>query len=377
MSSRWRLLPRNETLGWTPYAWLIYLPVFLADPISASRAGAAPAWLWPATILGLIVFLVSYFLGYWPPRRRLLYIALLQTALGVIFAPINTGSAVFFVYGASFAAMMDNGRRALQMVLLIALIGVIASLITKAPFYFWITAVGVVLLVGGVNLHFAQVARSQRKLQLAQDEVEHLAAVAERERIARDLHDVLGHTLSLIILKSELASKLADREPARAAREIRDVESVARQALQEVRAAIRGYRATLAEEVERARALLKAADIDAHFDMAAPELSRPHAETLALALREAVTNVVRHARAQRCTVAVLGNGTHVILHVSDDGAGSGLAEGTGLRGMRERIEALGGTLERSSERGVRLTVRLPMPAAPLASSPVLETGPES
>jgi two-component system sensor histidine kinase DesK len=357
-------------VGWTPYAWLIYLPIVLMDPIASTRAGNVPWWLWPATIAGLVIFLISYFLGYWPPRSRLLYIAWVQTFLAVVFAPINTGSAVFFVYAASFAAMMDNGRRALQMVLLIALIGAVTAIITKAPVYFWISAAGLTLLVGGVNLHFAQVHRAQHKLRLAQDEVEHLAAVAERERIARDLHDVLGHTLSLIILKSELASKLAEREPARAAREIQEVEAVARKALQEVREAIRGYRATLADEVERARALLKAADVDARFAVAALPLSQAHAETLALALREAVTNVVRHARARHCSVTVAAHGAVALLEVSDDGSGDMRAEGAGLRGMRERIEALGGTLERTRERGIRLIVRLPMqPERPVQQPP--------
>src|SRR5262245_47478391 len=248
-----RFLFPDEVLGWTPYAWLLYLPIFLVEPIAHTRAGAVPLWLWPVTILGLIVFLISYVLGCRPSYRRLPYVAFLQTALGVAFAPINIGSAVFFVYATSFAARVQDSRLGLRLILCITGVGGITAFIIHANSYFWISSVALAPLIGAINLHFARVGRTQRKLKLAQDEVQHLAAVAERERIARDLHDVLGHTLSLIILKSELAGKLADRDPARAAREIRDVEKVARQALQDVREAIHGYRATLADEVARAQ----------------------------------------------------------------------------------------------------------------------------
>src|SRR5690606_2971579 len=109
-------------------------------------------------------------------------------------------------------------------------------------------------LLGAVNYHDARVARANRRLRLAQEQIEHLATVAERERIARDLHDLLGHTLSLIVLKAELTGRLAERDPTRAATEVRDIEHVARQALREVREAIRGYRASVQDEAERARA---------------------------------------------------------------------------------------------------------------------------
>jgi two-component system sensor histidine kinase DesK len=370
-----RFLFADEVLGWTPYAWLIYLSMFVVQPIASTRAGEAPLWLWPITTLGVIVFLISYVLGYRPPHRRLPYVALLQTGLGVAFAPINVGSAVFFVYATSFGAQVQDRRLALRLILIITGVGALTAYVTRAPTFFWISTVVLAPLIGAINFHFAGVARTQRKLKLAQDEVEHLAAVAERERIARDLHDVLGHTLSLIILKSELAAKLADRDPARAAREIRDVETVARQALQEVRDAIHGYRATLADEVERARSLLKMADIEADFDIEPLELERAQAETLALALREAVTNVVRHAHAQRCTVSVRAARNNVVLAVTDDGRGGRDTEGAGLRGMRERIEVLGGTLQRTSNRGVQLVVTVPLRAPEPTTVPVVAADP--
>jgi two-component system sensor histidine kinase DesK len=224
------------------------------------------------------------------------------------------------------------------------------------------------LMVGYITLHEAQNRRADARLRLAHDQIEHLAAVAERERIGRDLHDLLGHTLSLIVLKSELAAKLATRDPERAAREIKDVEQVARRALREVREAIRGYRASLAEEVGQARSILAAAGIRAHVDAERADLPREAEEALALALREAVTNVVRHSRADTCRVELRVEGGACTLVVDDDGHGTSAPEGSGLRGMRERIAAAGGTVHRgpgADGRGVRMEASVPagMPAS--------------
>jgi two-component system sensor histidine kinase DesK len=203
--------------------------------------------------------------------------------------------------------------------------------------------------------------------------------VAERERIARDLHDVLGHTLSLIVLKAELASRLAGRDPERAAAEIRDVERVSRKALAEVREAIRGYHATLEDEVARAGSLLRAAGIHAGLAVQLPPLDRAREEAVALALREAVTNVVRHSGATTCAVRLSASGDACTLAVEDDGRGGIAAEGHGLRGMRERVEALGGTVRWACRRGTTLTVTLPRgeggePALPPAGALALESG---
>lgn len=359
--SRFPLLPANTTLGWTPYAWLIYLPTFLIEPIARTQAGRAHPLYWAVTIGGLALFLLTYFRGYWVRGVRLVPIVAVQTALGLAFAPYNPGATVFFVYAASFAARFDRQRDAIRGIVAVTLFGVFTALLIDADLYVWITATMVTLLVGGVNLHFAQAGQAQHTLMLAHQEIEHLATVAERERISRDLHDVLGHTLSLIVLKSELAARLAEQDPARAATEIRDVEQVARRTLQDVRHAIRGYRPALDDEVARARTMLKAARIVADIDITpVPPLARPIEEALALALREAVTNVVRHSGASRCTAQLRIGGGQAVLHVADDGRGSASPPGLGLRGMQERIAALDGTLERVPGRGMQLVIRLPV-----------------
>jgi two-component system sensor histidine kinase DesK len=205
--------------------------------------------------------------------------------------------------------------------------------------------------------------QDMRELLMAQEEVEQLAKIAERERIARDLHDVLGHTLSVIVLKSELAAKLAEKDPARAAQEIRDVERISRDALSQVRSTVRGYQSRgLLAEVEQAKTALTAAGVQTQCDFGAPKLPAAQEGVLALALREAVTNVIRHAKATSCYLTLRQENGSCRLQIKDDGCGSASAEGVGLSGMRQRVESLGGQLQREISSGTCLTITLPMVA---------------
>jgi two-component system sensor histidine kinase DesK len=219
------------------------------------------------------------------------------------------------------------------------------------------------LVVGFANLFVAEQKRSQCRLEKAREENAALAQVAERERIARDLHDVLGHTLSVIVLKAELAGRLMGRDDVRAAAEIAEVEKTARTALAEVREAIGGYRAKgLRAEVDMARMTLDAAGVSLRCDAVPPTLKAREETALSLAVREAVTNIVRHAQATECamrfTVAPDG---FTKLEVEDNGAKTVEREGNGLRGMRARVEELGGRLriERAPVQGTRLVIELP------------------
>jgi two-component system sensor histidine kinase DesK len=227
--------------------------------------------------------------------------------------------------------------------------------------WFLLFANGLAFVVGASNIHFAQRNRTNRKLIRAQGEIEHLAKVAERERIARDLHDVLGHTLSVIILKSELAGKLMDRDPQRAGTEIREVEQISRQALSEVRDAIRGYRSRgLEAEIAQAKSTLETAGVAVNCKTARVALPALQESVLSMAVREAVTNVVRHAHAGTCSLRLDQQNGSCRLEIEDDGRGGSQGEGNGLRGMRERVEMLGGTLHRDSQAGTRITITLPL-----------------
>jgi two-component system sensor histidine kinase DesK len=163
-------------------------------------------------------------------------------------------------------------------------------------------------------------------------------------------------------LKSELAGKLIDRDPQRAAKEIGEVEQISRQALSEVRDAIRGYRSQgLAAELALAKTTLETAGLTVQCDAATTmKIPAVQESVLSLAVREAVTNVMRHAQARSCRLRLDQRNGSCCLEIQDDGLGSSNGEGNGLRGMRERVEMLGGTLNRSTEAGTTLTITLPL-----------------
>jgi two-component system sensor histidine kinase DesK len=370
-----RLLPRNPHLAWTPYAWLIYLAIFLLDPLSRRTSARE----WAATLAVMAVFLVLYFVGYWVEGGRLLLVTAAICALGVGFAPWNPAASVFVVYASSFAGRVTPPRRAMGIIAgMIALAGIESWALSLAP-SFWITAAVFSLLVGGVNIHFSEVGRTAVRLRESQAQVQQLVRIAERERIARDLHDLLGHTLSVIALKAELAGKLLAVSPERAAAEIRDVERVSRDALREVRSAVAGYRSEgLPAELARARLALEAAGVRPEYFTLPVTLPAGAEAALALAVREAVTNVIRHAGATSCRITLERRGNAVALEVADDGRGGARQEGgtgTGLRAMRERLAGLGGQVEiiaiqpeiqpgpapGEAGRGTRLLVTVPVP----------------
>lgn len=353
--------PRDKAHGWAPFIWLAYLSFFFIQPI-LDHAG----WkMWSLTALATAIFLVLYFGLFWLQKpRSLLHIAGM-VVLGLVFAPINGGASTFFVFAAAFVPFCVQTERA--GVALIAGIVALAGIETQVFHlngWFFFYGGGLAAAVGGSNIYFAQRNRALAKLRMANDEIEHLATVAERERIARDLHDVLGHTLSVIILKSELAGKLMDRDPQRAGNEIREVEQISRQALSEVRDAIRGYRSQgLPAELAKAKATLETAGVSVKCEAAKLALPAMHESVLSMAVREAVTNVVRHAQARNCSMRLGQRNGSCRLEIEDDGRGGAHSEGNGLRGMRERVEMLGGTLTRDSQSGTRITITLPLKQA--------------
>ncbi|MGA9872318.1 MAG: histidine kinase [Rhodococcus sp. (in: high G+C Gram-positive bacteria)] len=203
-----------------------------------------------------------------------------------------------------------------------------------------------------------QVFRRNHELAEARQQLADLAVVAERERVSRDVHDILGHSLTVITVKAELAGRLLDIDPARAAVEIAEVEGLAREALGDVRSTVGGMRRIdVATELVNVRSALDAAGIAATLPPDADVVPLRHRELFGWALREAVTNVIRHSGARCCEVTVEASR----IAISDDGAGAGSGPaggGNGLRGLAERVQAANGTLTlgRSSTGGFRVEV---------------------
>src|SRR5688572_22552481 len=298
-----RLLPHDNDLGWTPYAWLIYVVPFTLTPLFSTRPATLGKWSMYAAVT--VVFLILYFRGYWVRGRELMLVSAAMVSLGIAFWPRSYGAGAFFIYGAAMLGQLEPTKHAIRGVAAIALIAAAEAWFLQRDIFNASWPVIFTIIVGAINIHFSQVGRANARLRLAHDEIEHLAKMAERERIARDLHDLLGHTLSLVILKSELASKLAERDPERAREEIRDVERISREALAEVRSAVAGYRSGgLENEILHARNALASAGVALETEASKTQLPPAHEAVLALALREAVTNIVRHAGARRCKIVL-------------------------------------------------------------------------
>ncbi len=355
----WRVILKDKDHGWSPLLWVVYLGFFFIDPVVSH----ASLRIWLLDGLGTCIFLVLYFGLFFLENPRALAHVAGMVLLAVLFEPINAGASTFFIFGAAMLPFCVETQKAAVIGLgAVAAIGAIEGLLLHVDRWtFFFTAL-FPAFIGAGNTFFAERNRMNRRLRKANEEVEHLAKVAERERIARDLHDVLGHTLSVITLKSELAGKLIDRDPQRAGKEIREVEQISRQALSDVRDAIRGYRSQgLVAELANAKSTLETAGLTVQCDAATTvKLPALQESVLSLAVREGVTNVVRHAQARSCRLRLEQQNGSCRLEIQDDGQGFSTVEGNGLRGMRERVEMLGGTLERMNRSGTMLVINLPL-----------------
>jgi two-component system sensor histidine kinase DesK len=345
------------------YIWLLYSGFFFIDPILRG------SWLYWGRCLAVYAIFLPVYIWYIETKRPEFRLPLVSVIflLGVFTLPWNGGSTFFFIFAAAlipFAVRRMSSAISFMAVELIVLVGEWIKF--RGNSINIVICAGMILVVGLANLFVAEQKRAQCKLEKAREENAALAQVAERERIARDLHDVLGHTLSVIVLKAELAGRLMGRDQERAAKEIAEVEKTARTALAEVREAIGGYRAKgLQAEVDMARMTLEAGGVTLHCATMPPSLKAREETALSLAVREAVTNIVRHAEATECTLRfTTASDGFATLEVEDNGAKCVEREGNGLRGMRARVEELGGRfrIERAREHGTRLVIELPQSA---------------
>lgn len=305
-----------------------------------------------------------------PPARVPVTIAFTVLAFAGVW--LNSGVTVFYVYAAAYAGAFEPRRRAMRWLAALTAILVVSALTTPIPMPYrilpYIFPVIFIWIVGRQTMDDAERGREAARLRVDNIRIERLATLSERERIARDLHDLLGHSLTGVLVRAQLVRRLVAEDPTRAAAEAGAIEDIARDALSQVRSAVSGWRHhALDAELDAARGALTAAGVELSVRQPAAVSMSPQVEAaLALAVREAVTNIVRHAAARRCTIAVVADGDEVRLTVGDDGVGmhGRTVEGSGLAGMRERIAALGGRVERSGDgpgpgRGTTVQVAVP------------------
>jgi len=359
-----------QRLGWA-LPWLLFLAFPVADLVATDR----PVVVRVAAAAGLVVFTVAYVRVFtrlfartvdWP-RREMLVLAVLGVALAVSLGPAWTGLMIYVSVASAgvlpqkwvWPAVLGAAAVAVAVVAAGGLLGdlfILPLMCVLSAF----ALLGTRTLVA-VNAELAE----------AREELAHRAVAEERMRFARDLHDLLGHSLSLIALKSELAGRLAERDPARARQEMADVEAAARRALAEVRDAVSGYRqVSLAQALAEARSALSAAGITLRTPPRGEPLPAAVDAVLGWVVREATTNVLRHSGARVVTVELRTDDDRVTLTVSDDGRGGAGTAGAGLSGLTERVAALGGRLEAgpAAGRGFRLAARLP--TTPATAEPV-------
>lgn len=363
-------------LGKTPYFWLLSFAMFgwkyLYVPATAKELSLLA--------LSLLAFLPFYFYSFWARGWRLLVCVLVSQALGLTWAHWNYGASTFCIFAASMCSSMKQTKAAYQSLALLVLSTLLASILAPFESYFWIPALLFSLTTGITSIAANNNARHKESLLRKQEEVEHIATIAERERIARDMHDLLGHRLSVISLKAQLAGKLLQRDAQACQQEIKHIEETARLALAEVREAIRGYRSHgLMHEFEQIRQALQAAGIQVDADMHYQTLPALIENSLSLILREAATNVLRHAQASVCRISLHLHASQLHLVIHDNGCASqrSLNKGSGLTGMYERVAALNGQLELQIAAGLRLEIKLPLPAIPRADTWQAVTQPQT
>jgi two-component system, NarL family, sensor histidine kinase DesK len=378
-----------------PFAWPVFAAMWLVFPVGVAAGALRAGSFAPAGLLAFLFSMAAYAVVYlWlvlrypfrgevaSPGERAIKNALLAilTALALWLAlaygdAMPRGVPYHFMFVVIAAAVVLPAPRAAWAVAAVAaLAGAIYALRSgwAALASGWEFAIAPFVIVGFSMILVGRLVVTVRELQVAREEIARLAVSEERLRFARDLHDLLGHSLSLITLKSELAERLLPDVPENegAAKELRDLQGVARGALSEVREAVAGYRRpTLDEELAGARGMLRAAGVACKIENGAGELPDETGAVLAWAVREGVTNVVRHSRARRCEVRLAREGDQrVRAEVTDDGSGpppasEGEAGGSGLSGLAERVASFPGAIFEagpSSQGGFRLLVVLPL-----------------
>ncbi|MYS19433.1 MULTISPECIES: sensor histidine kinase [unclassified Streptomyces] len=374
--------PENRRQAVVKLLWISIWLLYLGAPVSDLTGGGHRPAVTAAAAIGLTAFVLCYlglvFLRTNTPQQpeRWLYGVLgALTGLSLLLsATLGEDWLVLFVYVAvACGAVLPPPRSRWAVPAVTALLAAVGAWVDSNQ-DLYVSLIIPSLLGGFAMVGIKQLIRTMQELREARATVAHLAATEERLRLARDLHDLLGHSLSLITLKSELAGRMLPDRPGDAAQQVADIEQVSRQALVDVREAVSGYRRpTVAQELAAARGALASAGIAARLHAAerVPGLSPAGEGALAWALREAVTNVVRHSGARTCVVALETADGAARLTVSDDGCGPAPDQrpGNGLSGLTERLILAGGTVRtsRAGDGGFRLTATVPLDRIPAAA----------
>ena len=351
----WTLARARQNMIWIYILGLVFLWFSVASLIGAEPTPLQ--WLYAIATLGAIAacYAATSLVCDAPLRWRWAYLGLFVLLVLATY-PFLASSVIYYgVYLCVMFSTLIPWRQARWGILLTAALVIVLAVATKQWAAITIALTG--LLAGWATGAGSEGGRLARQLDSSRHRVAVLSVAAERERIGRDLHDILGHSLTAISIKAGLAARLVDHDATAARSEIGDIEDIARQALDDVRATASGYReVSVATEIASARSVLLAAGIEARAPSAAEPVSREVSELFGYVVREAVTNVVRHSEATTCSIGL----TRDSVTISDDGRGfatAGKVGGSGLPGLAARLEAAGGRLSVRSQPGAGTVIQ--------------------
>ncbi|MBI3729954.1 MAG: sensor histidine kinase [Burkholderiales bacterium] len=349
---------RDNTVS---FFWLILLAWFLLK-YTKTIPHTGELLMVLATLTGFILMFEYSLRG---DDRRLMSCIVAAAITGILWAPCNAGAAAFVIVGAGMCSRLENPRSAYAVLYIVCAMLLMANAAWQLPADFLIPTLLFCMPVGLVSILLEKHNRMDDKLFMKHEEIANSALLAERERISRDIHDVLGHALSVIVLKADLARKLINTDLSACAHELIDIEHSARNTLREVRATVRNCRASnLNAELSIAKKALRAAEINMITLIEQCHIPPPLEHVIALSLREAVTNIIRHAKASQCKITLSSDSRHIRLTVADNGlikqADSSIRKGSGLNGMTERVHALQGTINIHHKNGLGIEILLPI-----------------
>jgi len=352
------LLPPTENMRFAPYVWLVYLSIFFSSLYHFNRVENG---YWYSAI-GVVLFLILYFHGHWANARQVKWDIFGIAIIGSFLGLVTPGASVFFVYAGAFCCRLGSPRKAAIVLLILCVWVTLLSFAFSLSTFFYVPAIIFTLMIGGVNIFQVEMDKKKQELILSKQEIKALAKTAERERIARDLHDLIGHTFSVITLKAELANKLVDKDLAGAKKEIAELEHISRNALKQVREVVTGYRTSdLNTELAHAKYILESNDINFKYQFEDVAMSDTVNKELAIILKELVTNILKHAQANKVQAMISQQQDSIVMSLTDDGKGFAPkpTNGFGLKGIEERIEKLAGKLSLQSDKGSRFIITVP------------------
>jgi two-component system, NarL family, sensor histidine kinase DesK len=364
----------SAVLGGLRCAWrrnasvLVWTPVLLLGPLLDLHGSAAAKGFQLFLIVVIAATAVTVAVrGAVTDRDPWAYVAL-STLFAATFAGATHGSSQWlptWILLANTVPALIRGRRLVVVVPLVALVSMWAAWAVHPHEASRVWSEGfVVLLAGAASSAFITLLDTIGELHRTRQELARIAVAEERERFSRDLHDLLGHTLSVMVVKAQAVRRLAARDPEAAAEHAADIEQIGRRALVDVRQAVDAMRApTLTEELDGARRALDAAGISATVDRSGDPVPETADQVLAWVVREGTTNVLRHSGAAACRIEVARRDGRIELSIADDGVGTPTTPDPrmgGLAGLRNRLVSVGGRLEvGSAAGGFRLVATLP------------------